>query len=238
MKKKVIALLAVLLLVSSFGKSEANEWSLPVAPAESTDGCLSQNDAVLIAKQKMASYYQRPISDFDFHQVKARLVKLENGENAWIVMVDHNNETLDVGAEVTISPEGGSILRFLTNEEKELTLVLLEQWQEQKGPLRAWTVEDKALFNWLYGSSQTCASPSHYPVSQEKATEIALSALPEPLESPVFYCSFQVLPGTDGTPDQYAWLITISQSGKEKYAVYVSATSGEVLKVVTVSNFG
>ena len=64
--------------------------------------------------------------------------------------------------------------------------------RQQKGDLRTWSAEDKALFDWLYGSAETCADVSEYPVSMEKAMEIALSALPEPVSNPELsfrYCS-------------------------------------------------
>lgn len=50
-----------------------------------------------------------------------------------VVMVDHNNENYDVGAARHIDPQDGTILNYVSNEEKELNLVLLEQWKEQKG---------------------------------------------------------------------------------------------------------
>ena len=99
MKKRLMVLLVILLFAASVALAENRETEIPLpeAPAEVTDGCISQEEAVRIARQKMADYYQRPVSDFDFHKVKARFVNLENGQDAWSVMIDHSNETLDVG---------------------------------------------------------------------------------------------------------------------------------------------
>ncbi|MEG0863436.1 MAG: hypothetical protein RSE58_05615 [Clostridia bacterium] len=72
--------------------------SLPISPSTPTELCISMEDGILIAKQEIAKRYERSVSDFDFHKVKANFVKLENGEDAWVVMIDHNNDSYDVGA--------------------------------------------------------------------------------------------------------------------------------------------
>lgn len=238
MKKRLMVLLVILLFAASVALAENRETEipLPAAPAEVTDGCISQEEAVTITKETMADYYQKPMSDFDFHKVKARFVKLENGQDAWSVMIDHNNETLDVGMAVILSPKDGAIMDCLTNEENELNLVLLEQWKKQKGDLRAWSAGDKALFDWLYGSSETYADSSQYSVGMEKATEIALSALSEPLQG--LSCTFKLLSETPEGPAQAVWLVTIGKDGREIYVVYVSAVDGTVMDIVKESGLG
>lgn len=153
-------------------------------------------------------------------------------------MVDHNNEKYDVGAAAIIDPQDGTILNYVSNEEKELNLVLLEQWKEQKGDLRTWTAEEQALFDWLYGTAETYAAPSENQIGKEQAAEIALAAIPETLQNPEFYYSFKTLPATDGKQPQYAWLMTICEDGQEKYAVYVSAADGAVIEVIAISRQG
>ena len=94
MKKTFAIALVMMLLAASFSFAEnfEKENALPAIPSEPTNEGLSQDEAVGIVKQKMADAYQRPLSDFDCHKVKANFVALENGEDAWVVMVDHNNE--------------------------------------------------------------------------------------------------------------------------------------------------
>lgn len=238
MKKRLMVLLVILLLAAAVSLAENGEIPLPSAPAEPTDGCVSQEEAVRIARQKMADDCQRPISDFDFHKVKACFVKLENGQNAWNIMIDHPNEKLDVGMAVILSPKDGAILACMTNEENELNLVLLEQWKKQKGDLRTWSAEDKALFDWLYGSAETCADVSEYPVSMEKATRIALSALPMSLPNPEISCTFKRFSETTKGPAQAVWLVAIGEDGQEAYVVYVSAVDGAVMEIIKESNLG
>lgn len=238
-KTFAIALVMMLLAVSfSFAENLEKENALPAIPSEPTNECLSQDEVVGIVKQKMADAYQRPLSDFDCHKAKANFVALENGEDAWVVMVDHNNEKYDVGAAAIIDPQDGTILNYVSNEEKELNLVLLEQWKEQKGDLRTWTAEEQALFDWLYGTAETYAAPSENQIGKEQAAEIALAAIPETLQNPEFYYSFKTLPATDGKQPQYAWLMTICEDGQEKYAVYVSAADGAVIEVIAISRQG
>ena len=240
MKKTFAIALVMMLLAASFSFAEnfEKENALPGIPSEPTNEGLSQDEAVGIVKQKMADAYQRPLSDFDCHKVKANFVALENGEDAWVVMVDHNNENYDVGAAAIIDPQDGTILNYVSNEEKELNLVLLEQWKKQKGDLCTWTAEEQALFDWLYGTAETYVYPSENQIDKEQATEIALDAVPEDFQRPEFFYSFKVFPDTDGKQSQYAWLITICEDGKEKYAVYVSAADGAVINVIVISTEG
>ena len=90
------------------------------------------------------------------------------------------NEDIDGSiAHVTMLGKQG----IVSNEEKELNLVLLEQWKEQKGDLRTWTAEEQALFDWLYGTAETYAAPSENQIGKEQAAEIALAAIPEKLQN-------------------------------------------------------
>ena len=173
MKKTFAIALVMMLLAASFSFAEnfEKENALPAIPSEPTNEGLSQDEAVGIVKQKMADAYQRPLSDFDCHKVKANFVALENGEDAWVVMVDHNNENYDVGAAAIIDPQD----------------VLLEQWKKQKGDLRTWTAEEQALFDWLYGTAETYVYPSENQIDKEQAAEIALEAVPEDFQRPEFF---------------------------------------------------
>ena len=240
MKKRcLIALVMMLLLIAALSLAENLEENyLPVFSLEPTNDSISQDEAILIVKQKMADKYKRPVSDFDLHKVKANFVKLGNGENAWVIMVDHSNESYDVGAAAIIDSKKGMIFNYVSNEEKELNLVLLDQWKKQKGDLRTWTVGEKALFDLLYGTAETYVYPSENQIDKEQAAEIALAAVPEDFQKPEFFYSFKALPGTDGKQSQYAWLITICEDGKEKYAVYVSAADGAVINVIAISTEG
>ena len=91
------------------------------------------------------------------------------------------------------------------------------------------------MFDWLYGTAETYVYPSENQIDKEQATEIALDAVPEDFQRPEFFYSFKVFPDTDGKQSQYAWLITICEDGKEKYAVYVSAADGAVINVIVIS---
>lgn len=163
LKKWFVQVFFLLLLVYSFALAQSNEGMacLPAAPSTPAGDCISKDEAVLIAKQEMAKRYDRSVSDFDFHKIKASFVKFENNEDAWVVMVDHNNDSYDVGAVITLSPSGETILHFMSNDDKELTDILLDQWKRKKGARSSWSIEDKALFYWLYGSSEMYLLPTN-----------------------------------------------------------------------------
>lgn len=240
MKKWFAQVLVALLLISSVSLAKANDWMgyWPVAPSTPGEACISGDEAILIAKQEMASRYRRPVSDFDRHKEKARFVRLQNGEEAWIVMIDHSNEVGDVGAAMTLSPGGETVLNYVSSDGKELTDVLHDQWTSRKGDRRFWSIEDKALFDWLYGSSETYVVPAKEHIRKEKAARIALSAISEKLDSPHFSYLFKLLSSTDGKSEQYVWLVTIHVGGEARYVVYVSAVDGTVMELFEVSDWG
>lgn len=165
--------------------------------------------------------------------VKAGFVELESGERAWVVMLD---SAYHADALLTVSPAGEVTGYQGTSQEKlEIYTIVLEAWRAEKGAQQLWSIEEKALFRWLYGSDNAYVALTENDIPQEQAVEIALAALPEELSELTYSVTF----------DNYykdasvrVWRFNVFGQGTEAYVIYVDAGDGEVLEIFPVSNFG
>lgn len=228
-----VALITVLAFLSS--GSLADTHILPVEPAVLTEGSISKEDAVIIAKNEMLTRESLALKDFQDYKIVATAVKLETGADAWVVMLDE--QFCGTDALVTISATNAAILDYQSTN-MEIISAVVNQWIEKKGAMITWSVEDKALFDWVYGASDEYVTPSEGDISQEAAGSIALSAMEQTATADELFYAFKCLSYTDGRPDQYVWVVTALKNGKETYIVYVSAINGDVLEVYKLSNNG
>lgn len=97
----------------------------PVSPAAWDETCISQEEAVAAAKDAMEQQ-GTPSVEVD-GKVKAGFVQLENGENAWAVILD---SALKTDAVATVSP-AGDVLHYQSAEEASLEIhtIMLEDWR-------------------------------------------------------------------------------------------------------------
>lgn len=226
--KRMIAVVSMAVLLVLLGGSCAETYVFPVEPAALTETDISMADAISVAKNEMTQQQGIALDDFRNYKIKANLVELVNGEKAWVVMLDEMSCGSD--ALVTISSDDATIIDYQASET-EITMFLLDQWIKKKGAMRTWSLEDKALFNWLFGSSDQYVVPREEQISKEKARDIALSAIPEALSSPEFSYTYSLLSYTDGRPDLYVWMITVLIDGQPKYLVHIAAVDGTVVEV-------
>lgn len=226
-----VALITVLVFLTS--GSLADTHIFPVEPMTPTEGSISKEDAVIIAENEMVTRENLTLEDFESYRINASDVKLETGEEAWIVMLDE--QFCGTDALVTISATNAAILDYQSTN-MEIISAVVDQWIEKKGAMSTWSVEDKALFDWLFGASNEYVAPTEAYISKEAAGSIALSAIEQSASSVELSYTFKRLSYTDGSADQYVWLVTVFENGKETYVVHISAIDGSVLDVFRVSN--
>ncbi len=234
MKRMYMAVLWLALLALA-GGALAGERLFPVAPAEAAQTDVSMTDAIQFAKAEMAKQQGMPGEEFQNYRIKAGCVLLENGGKAWIVTLDEKGYGWD--ALVTLAAEDGAVIDYQATDS-EITSLLVKQWTERKGPMLAWTQEDQALFNWLFGDRDAYLMPDETHIRQEEAGAIALASITEPLASPELHYRFDHLSYTDGRPEQVVWRVTVVVQGREKYLVYVSATDGTVVESYALDGNG
>lgn len=231
-KRRITAVcLTILLALSSGALAESDV--LPVEPAQPAENDISMESAIDAAKGELTR--RRNLSDFEKYRIKASCVKLENGEKAWVVMLDELRCGTD--ALITLSAVDGKLIDY-QETDMEIISLLVETWTAKKGRMSTWKLEDKALFNWLFGMDDAYVVPGEGHISQERAGEIALAAIPEKASLEECAYAFRLFSYTDGRPKQYVWLITITKNGEEKYLVHVSAENGDVLEVFALDGNG
>ena len=237
--KRTVALCLAAALLTLAGGALSEACIFPVEPAEITQADITMEAAISAAQAAMVSRHaDTSFYDFQNYNIKAGCVLLETGQKAWVVMLDEQSYRLD--AVVTVSATDGAILAYQETdaETREILDVILAQWEAEKGDMDAWSLQDSALFDWLYGFTDRYIYPGEEHISQEAARDIALSAIPEPVAAPECSYSFNLFTYTDGTPEQYVWLVTISENGQARYVVHVSAVDGAVLDVFAMSSYG
>ncbi|MEG0492018.1 MAG: PepSY domain-containing protein [Clostridia bacterium] len=236
-----IFVMATTVLLALAGYAIAETHLFPIAPATMTEKTASADDAIALAKDTMSKRQKLTLDDLNRDlqggKIKANYVELENGENAWMIMIDSEWGT---DALVTVSSTGEDVIDYQAtdNQLREITTILLKQWRAAKGDMRAWSTEDTALFKWLYGSAEEYIVPSDADIRKEKAADIALAAISREIASPTFTFLFEQLSFTDGRSSQLVWSVTIYENGKELYVVKVSADTGEVVDVFQLSQNG
>lgn len=229
----IVLMLALWIAAAAFAVAESDDYYFPVSPASLDENSISQEEAITAAKDVMLQREGAPFEEHEQSTIKAGFVQLESGENAWNVMLDSAYGT---DALVLLSP-AGEVIHYQATDDKspEITTILQKKWQEEKGNIQSWSIEDKALWYWLYGSADAYIVPTENDISQERAVKIALEAVPEELSDPSYTISF-------GTYHKDAslrvWSITIYENGKEAYVVYVTAEDGTVIEQFPVSSLG
>ncbi len=233
--KHTVAVALIIVLTVLVSGSLADTDTFPVKPAVLAEGSLSKEDAVAIAKNEIITRESLVLTDFQNYNIVATAVTLESGENAWVVMLDELFCGTD--ALVTMSASDATILDYQSTNG-EIIAVFSIQWFEKKGGMTAWSVEDKALYDWMSGRSDEYELPGEDHISKEEAGSIALSVMKQTATADELSYAFKHFSYTDGRPDQYVWVVIAVKNGKETYIVYVSAINGDVLEVFKPSNFG
>ena len=235
MGKHILPVLLVVLLVFLAGGALADTHILPMEPADLSASGITQDDAVTIAENELVTREGVAGDDWQSYRIKATGVRLETGEEAWMVLLDHQQYGTD--ALVTVSADNAAVIDYQATDT-EIISAVVNLWTMEKGTMNTWSIEEQALFELLFGTSNEYVVPGDDYISQEEAGNIALSAVPQTSATREPSYAFKKFSYTDGRPDAYVWLVTVWEYGQEKYVVHVSATDGAVLKVFTPSNNG
>lgn len=225
LKRMIAVALMVMLLVLSSG-SFAETYVFPVEPATPTEIDISMSDAISIAKKEVIQRQGLTLDTIQNYKVKTSFVSLENGEKAWVIMLLSDAMFYGINSSFMISSVDGSIIDYRATD-MGLTHDLQELWKKRKGAMGAWSLEDKALFDMLYGSGRNVIPGDEF-ISQEEAKTIALSILPQSAGSYEFQYSFLHYAGE---AYEYVWVVTILVEDKETYQVNLSGIDGTVIDV-------
>lgn len=221
----IALLLTILILFSSL--SFAYAYPLPIEPAVLTPRDISMAEAITLAREQMMQYEGMSHLDLSNYFVKASFVRLDTDENAWVIMLDEKEYGTDTL--FTFSADGKRMLDYQSTNT-EITALLVQLWKSQRGEMKTWSVEEKALFNWMFGDETSLLLPDENCINREKAGEIAIREIGHPFSLNDCCYSFGRLSYTDPPHDRFIWMVTIVVNGQETYLVYVDAISGKVIE--------
>ncbi len=206
----------------------ATAYRFPVDPAPVSEAELTKEAALTLALNEMKQREEMPEIHLENYHIKANCVWLDHGEKAWVVMLDELGYGTD--ALVTLSAADGHVIHYhATNTE--ITMYLIEQWTAEKGKMKAWSVKDNALFNWLFGNDEQYTVPDENCIAQETAEEIAMAVVSQQVVSPSASSSFLYMKDPDKSYECYVWSVTIWENGHEAYLVHVHAETGTVVEI-------
>ena len=226
MKRNLLVCLMITIVCFAF-PAFATAYRFPVDPAPVSEGELTMEAALTLAQNEMMQREEMPEIHLENYNIKANCVWLDNGEKAWVVMLDELGYGTD--ALVTFSAAGGHVIHYhATNSE--ITMYLVEQWTAEKGKMKTWSVKDTALFNWLFGNDEQYVVPDESYIAQEDAEEIAMAAVSQLVASPTASSTFLYMTYPDKQYECYVWSVTIWENGQEAYLVHVNAETGAVVE--------
>lgn len=234
MKRKRLFCLMIAIMCFVF-PAFADSYRFPVAPAPVSEAELTMEAALALAQKEMMQREGMPEINLENYNAKVNCVWLDNGEKAWVVMLDELGYGTD--ALLTLSAAGGDVLHYhATNTE--ITMYLIEQWTAQKGKMKTWSVEDKALFNWLFGNDEQYTVPDERYIAQEDAEGIAMAAVSQLVASPTASSTFVYMTYPDKQLEYYVWSVTVWENGQEVYLVHVNAETGAVVETYQLHGNG
>lgn len=222
---KLIRLIISIIVIVIPSLSFAESFLLPLKPALDSDIKTSKEEAIEIAKELLS---QSGIEYDELqYKTKAGSVLLSNNQIAWIVMMndmsDPNNSGYDLYA--VIDANDGKIIE-LSFPQQDIKTWVLQHWIEQKGELGSWSINDRALFNWLFGNDSSFFDQSETSISCIQAEKIAKTWM-QKVHADVYYnktnASYLWM-GQDAVP-QFVWTITFFADDNELFLVYVSTTT-------------
>ncbi len=228
MKRKLLFYL-MLAIVCFALPAFAAEYPFPADPAPVSEGELTMEAALTLAQNEMMQREQMPELCVENYKIKANCIWLDNGDKAWVVMLDELGYGTD--ALVTLSAAEGHVIHYHATDT-EITMYLIEQWTAQKGRMQTWSVKDKALFNWLFGNDEQYTVPDENCIPQQEAERIAIAAAGQQVASPTASSAFLCLKDPDKQYECYVWSVTVWENGQEVCLLHIHAETGAVVEMV------
>ena len=164
------------------------------------------------------------------YRQNAGSVLLPDGRTAWIVTMERCVDEPVGNIYAVFSAEDGGIIELYYPDNDIYTWVLMEWIGAKHLHKQDWSVEDQALFDWLFSGSGDMFDPSRAAVSADEAVRTAAKWLQDTFgagydEARVSY-SGHTDDGSGRT--SYCWVISFIRNGKQAYIVSVSTETGEI----------
>lgn len=218
--KKLIALLAMLLMLGTALAEGADTPALPVKTLAREKASVTMENAMAAAQKLMA---ETPSA----FAIRTELVELADGTAAWVVTTFDTSDMLRAWTAL-LDASDGHVIRSETTAVGFLGETYAD-WTAQKGPHALWSMEDKQLYDALYAMLPSYGLPVQGDMSADEALTKALAALG--LDSAGGYSvGYGYISGGEGYNG--VWEICLVIDGQVDCQVNLDAVSGEIYYLV------
>ncbi len=226
MNRKIAFLSLLLFAAMLILRAAAEPVLIPVQPVPEDGLTFTEADAVAKAEGLFADQGYTYSEGKYFR--KAVSVLLPDGQTAWIAFIERREKEAAGNLYAVFSADTGKTIE-LYFPDNDVSTWVLKQWIDVKHGHRSdWSVEDQALFDWLFSDDTDMFDPSQAAVSSGEAVRIASDWVQK--NAGIIYdnTSVSYIGLYDDSHSWYNWVISFQQNGSQVMIVYVNTETGVV----------
>ncbi|MBQ7848973.1 MAG: hypothetical protein IJ343_04545 [Clostridia bacterium] len=216
--KKLLMLLAALLLAVTPVMAEVAEQSVPVQILPQREDVLYMADAIEKAKASLAVLPADCL-------VRAELVRMSDDSTQWIVTIFDLTNFAD-GWCIALDAKNGEVIATDTTSIGYFETIN-QRWAEVKGVEALWSLEDKLLFDNLYTMQPTYGLPMSGDMAQGEALVKAMAAVGVTSVSE-YQIGYGYIMGAGDGQTNGVWEVWFMQGEEMIYKVNLDAVTGEI----------
>ncbi len=219
--KKLLMLLAVMMLAVIPVLAEENTAIVPVEILPQSEDMLSMADAIEKSKNSLAIL---PADSL----IRAELVRMSDESCQWIVTIFDLTNFSD-GWCIALNAKDGEIITSDTTHIGYFSDVVA-RWEAARGVEALWSLEDKLLFDTLYTMQPTYGLPMEGDLPQGEALVKAMSAVGVTTVND-YQIGYGYIMGAGDGQTNGVWEVWFMQGEEMIYKVNLDAVTGEILLV-------
>ena len=226
MNRIISCLVALLIVLSLAAGAAAGTVIVPVRQIPEGGLAFTKADALAKAAELFAGRGYTYSEGAYFR--KAGSVLLPDGQAAWIVFIERQEDNAAGNLYTVLSADTGNVIELYYPDNDVYTWIMM-QWAEAKQRRRsAWSVEEQALFDWLFTAGSDMFNPSQAAVSSDEAVRIASDWVKEHFGIAYDDTGVSFIGWSDDSHTWYSWTVSFCQGGSQVMVVYVSTETGAV----------
>ena len=219
--KKLLLLLAAMLLALTPVLAEEAAQAVPVQILPQSEGVMYMADAIEKAKASLAVLPADCL-------VRAELVRMSDESAQWIVTIFDLTNFAD-GWCVALDAKNGEVIATDTTSIGYFDTIS-RRWEAVKGVEALWSLEDKLLFDNLYTMQPTYGLPMSGDMAQGEALVKAMAAVGVTSVSD-YQIGYGYIMGAGDGQTNGVWEIWFMQGEEMIYKVNLDAVTGEIYLV-------
>lgn len=226
-KRKITPFIVLLLVLAMVSGALAESVIIPVRRIPEDSLAFAREEALARAADLFSG--QNSAYRAENYRQDAKSVLLPDGQAAWIVTMERCVEEPVGNIYAVFSADNGEIIELYYPDNDIYTWILMEWISAKRLHRQDWSVEDQALFDWLFAGSDSMFEPSHARVPSDEAVRVAAKWLLETFGAGYDETRISYSGNTDGSGNtSYCWVISFIRNGKQAYIVSVSTETGEI----------